>query len=56
VEGYVLPLTFDAESVCINQEGAESACDLTQLKEATRVFIQASMTETEAIVKRMTVL
>lgn len=54
--GYVLPLTFNAESICINPEGAESACDSTQLKETTKVFIQASMTETGAIVKRMTFL
>ena len=52
--GYVLPLTFNAESICINFEGAESVCDTTQLKEATKVFIQAGMTDTGAVVKRLT--
>lgn len=54
--GYVLPLTFNAESICINLDGTESVCDSTQLKEATKVFIQAGMTETGAIVKRLTFL
>lgn len=54
--GNILPLTFNAESMCISLEGNESPCDQSQLKETTKVFIQASMTETGAIVKRMTFL
>jgi hypothetical protein len=52
--GHVLPLTFDEKSICINFEGAESACDTTQLKETTKVFIQAGMTDTGSVVKRLT--
>jgi hypothetical protein len=54
--GYVLPLTFNAESVCVSLEGAEGPCDPTLLKETTKVFIQAGMTETGAIVKRLTLI
>jgi hypothetical protein len=54
--GYVLPLTFNAESICISLDKTESVCDSTQLKETTKVFIQAGMTETGAIVKRLTFL
>ena len=52
--GYVVPLTFTAESVCIGTDGSESACDPSQLEEVTKVLIQADMTETGAIVKRLT--
>ncbi len=52
--GYVMPLTFTAESVCINTDKTEGACDLSKLTEATVVFVQATMTETGAVVKRMT--
>jgi hypothetical protein len=54
--GYVLPLTFNAESVCVSLEGAEGLCDPTLLKETSKVFIQAGMTETGAIVKRLTLI
>jgi hypothetical protein len=52
--GYVVPLTFTAESVCIGTDGSESVCNPSELKEVTKVLIQADMTETGAIVKRMT--
>ncbi len=52
--GYVVPLAFTAESVCIGTDGSESACDPSKLEEVTKVLIQADMTETGAIVKRMT--
>jgi hypothetical protein len=52
--GYVVPLTFDAESVCIAIDGSQTACDQSKLTEASQVFLQANMTETGAIVKRMT--
>lgn len=54
--GFVLPLTFNPDTVCINVKGTETACDQAQLKETAEVFIQASMTETGAVVKRMTQL
>jgi len=52
--GYVVPLAFTADSVCIGTDGSESACEPAKLKEVTKVLIQADMTETGAIVKRLT--
>lgn len=52
--GFVVPLTFDAGSICIGTDKTESPCDPTKLTETTKVFVQAGMTETGAIVKRMT--
>lgn len=51
--GFVVPLTFNTESVCINVDKSESVCDPSKLTEATKVFIQAGMTEAGAVVKRM---
>jgi hypothetical protein len=53
-DGYVVPLSFTPESICIGYDGSESVCDPTQLKETTKVFVQASMEETGAVVKKMT--
>lgn len=52
--GFVVPLTFNTESLCITADGTLSMCDQTKLTEATEVFVQAAMTETGAVVKRMT--
>lgn len=52
--GFVVPLTFDAGSVCIGTDKKESVCDPTKLTETAKVFVQAGMTETGAVVKRMT--
>jgi hypothetical protein len=52
--GFVAPLSFTIESVCIAADKTESTCDPAKLTEATKVFIQAGMTESGAVVKRMT--
>ncbi|MEK7462076.1 MAG: hypothetical protein AAB618_00675 [Patescibacteria group bacterium] len=52
--GYVVPLTFNTESICVSTDSKESVCDTNTLTETTKVFIQAGMTETGAVVKRMT--
>ncbi len=52
--GFVVPLTFNSESVCINLNGSTFVCDTSKLTETTEVFIQAGMTETGAVVKQMT--
>jgi hypothetical protein len=55
VPGFVVPLTFDAGSICIQPDKSESPCNATTLAETTKVFVQATMTETGAVVKRMTI-
>ncbi len=52
--GYVVPLSFTPESICLTADKVVSICDQTKLTEATQVFIQANMTETGAVVKIMT--
>ncbi len=54
VAGFVVPLTFDGGSVCVQSDKTEAPCDTSKLTETTNVFIQATMTETGAVVKRMT--
>lgn len=50
--GYMAPLFFDGESVCVTDD-SESVCDVANLSEATKVFVQAQMTEAGAQVKRL---
>jgi hypothetical protein len=52
--GFVIPLTFTADSVCVHTDKSEHSCDTNSLTETTKVFIQADMTETGAIVKKLT--
>lgn len=52
--GYVAPLVFDAESVCIDSAGTESVCDPDTLLEPIPALIQGEMTESGVTVKRVT--
>lgn len=54
VPGFVVPLTFDSESVCVGSDKSAKVCDQATFSEATTVFIQAGMTENGAVVKQMT--
>lgn len=54
VPGFVTPLTFNAESVCVGSDKSAKVCDPATFTEASRVFIQAGMTESGAVVKQMT--
>jgi hypothetical protein len=56
VPGFVTPLTFNAESVCVGSDKSAKVCDPATLLEATNVFIQASMTENGAVVEQLTIL
>lgn len=53
VMGHTVPLFFNAESICIDLDNNESACAVDQFKDATKVLVQADMTEAGAAVKRM---
>ena len=53
VMGHTVPLFFTNESVCIDVDGNESTCAVEQFKDATKVLVQADMTEAGAEVKRM---
>jgi hypothetical protein len=55
VPGFVVPLTFDAESICVGTDKSANVCDPTTFTEASTVFIQAGMTENGAVVKQMTI-
>lgn len=52
--GYVAPLTFSAESVCVDESGTESVCEPDSLKEPLSVLVQGDMTESGVDVKRIT--
>jgi hypothetical protein len=54
VPGFVIPLTFNSETQCVQKDATTATCDPATFTETTKVFIQADMTETGAIVKRMT--
>jgi hypothetical protein len=53
VMGHTVPLFFNADSTCIDTAGAESICDADQFTEASKVLVQADMTEAGAEVKRL---
>ena len=52
--GHVLPLFFDAESICVATDGAEAVCDPNQFIEPSEVLLQAYMLDTGADVRRVT--
>lgn len=56
VMGHTVPLFFAADSVCIDTAGTETLCDTEQFTEATKVLVQAEMTEAGAEVKRLVFL
>jgi len=53
VMGHTVPLFFTSESMCIDIDNTESVCAVEQFKDATKVLVQADMTEAGAEVKRM---
>lgn len=53
VMGHTAPLFFDAESICVDTERTETVCDPEKFTEATKVYVQADMTESGAVVKRL---
>lgn len=52
-EGYTAPLFFNAESICVAADGSESVCDPSTFREATKVSVQADMTEEGGTVRKM---
>jgi hypothetical protein len=50
----VVPLFFDAASVCTDGDGVEVVCDPDSLREASRATVQGDMTEAGATVRRLT--
>jgi len=52
--GYVAPLTFTTESVCITSSGQESVCDPSSFKEPLPALVQGDMTEMGVTVLRIT--
>ncbi len=53
VKGNVVPLLFDAQSQCTSLDGKKAVCKQAEFKEATKVFVQAQMTERGATVKNL---
>lgn len=53
VMGFVAPLFFNEESICIATDGTESVCTPDSFNEATQVTIKGNMSETGAEVKRL---
>jgi hypothetical protein len=53
VMGHTVPLFFTTESVCITTGGTESVCDTATFTDAKKVFIQADMSESGAVIKRL---
>jgi len=51
--GHVVPLFFDSESQCTNQDGSKSVCKPDQFTEAVKVSVHGQMTERGAGVKRL---
>jgi hypothetical protein len=54
VMGYVAPLTFGDDSLCISTTGEESVCSPDNFKEPVPALVQGDMTEEGVIVKRIT--
>lgn len=54
--GHVVPLFFDATSQCTDLSGTKAVCKPDQLKEMTKVFVQAQMTERGANLKNLRVV
>lgn len=52
--GYVAPLYFDANSMCVTTDGSESVCSPDTFTEAAKVHVQGEMTELGVNVKRVT--
>ncbi len=52
--GYVAPLTFTSESICISTNGEESVCDPSALTEPLPALVQGDMTEVGVTVRRIT--
>jgi len=52
--GHVLPLFFDAESICVALDGTEAVCDPNQFVEPAKALLQADMLDTGADVRRIT--
>jgi len=54
--GHTVPLFFDADSICIALDESEAVCDENLFTDAEKAFVQAQMTETGAMVKRLQLL
>lgn len=52
--GYVAPLAFDSDSICIDLTGNETTCDPNSLQEPLPALVQGEMTEVGITVKRVT--
>jgi hypothetical protein len=53
VLGHTIPLFFNENSVCVEAEGTETACNPDGLTEATPAILKADMTEAGAVVRRL---
>lgn len=53
VLGHAVPLYIDAESVCVQKDGAEVTCDDSVLKETTPARVLGQLSETGVTVKRI---
>lgn len=51
--GHTVPLFFTANSVCIYSEDEEKTCVPDEFTDATKVYLQAGMTEVGATVERL---
>jgi hypothetical protein len=51
--GRTVPLTINAESICVQPNGTESPCDESSFRDATKVFLRADMSEVGATVRRL---
>ena len=51
--GYTARLYFTPESICISKEGSESVCNPDTFSEATKVYVEANMTEEGGVVQKM---
>jgi len=51
-QGHVAPIFFKSETVCLDGDGKENACNPDQLSEATKVFVRGDMTEAGVNIKR----
>ena len=53
VEGHTVPLFFDENSTCINEQGETSVCDESQFQQTARATVKGDMTEAGVEVKEM---
>jgi len=55
-QGHTAPLTFTAESQCIDQNNSVATCKPADFQEATKAVVKGDMTETGVKVKRLEIV